>query len=293
MPTNLTFFEKHYYIEKKDGFREIHDADLQDRIEAHMKTHHNLPLQNTAREAGFSSIQMPIHASKPIEINPSLLETHQKRSLATVSRLKSAPALPVSCLASAEHVIAMQNSVKDFVSEYQPKSKQRVVYQILVKEYLTSASNIRENMAKLKLAIVKNDDQLTTSDISIHADTKKRLYQIEISTQSGDIQKLIKSIKKLRNFKIINTNFDEISLNEGVCLVKGDASNPIHALVNIANADGMKGFLERDAGLTSGQKTHTYKDNHWTFNVYSSLEEMQQRTGYSDKSHAVKLVLKP
>ena len=88
-------------------------------------------------------------------------------------------------------------------------------------------------------------------------------------------------------------NIITLKAQTGLCLIRGDASNPIHALVNIASTDGMKGFLERDAGLTSGKKTHLYQDNHWTFNLYSSLEDLQKRAGYSDKSHAVKLVLKP
>lgn len=291
MFNNYKFFEKHYYLEKKDALVEIKDNAFQKKIESHMRTHHNLPPLNTAREAGFSAVEMDV--DKAIEINPSLLETHKENSEAIISRLPSAPALPISCLASAEHVIAMQNSVKDFVSEFKPKSKSRVMYQIMVKSYLTGVTNINDQIAHLESCLLKYDNQLVKKDISIRVDRKKRLFVIEISTQRGDIQKIIKSIKSLRNFKIINTNFAEVGLNQGLCLIKGDASNPIHALVNIANTEDTKGFLERDAGLTSGLKTQTYQDNHWTFNFYSNLEEMQHRTGYSDKSYAVKLVLKP
>lgn len=293
LPRQNKFFEKHYYIEKMDTLEEIHDPKLQEKIEHHMQANHNLPFQDTAREAGFSSFAVKKEASKPIEINPSLLETRDQKSTAIISRLKSAPALPVSCLASAEHVIAMQNSVKDFVSEFKPKSKNRVMYEITVKEYLTGFSDVRRQISRLQQALLDHDAQLLKRDISIHADRSKRLYFIEISTQRGDIQKIIKGIKSLKPFKIINTHFDDIGLNEGLCLIKEDASNPIHALVDIANTGGdMKGFLERDAGLTSGLNTHTYQDNHWTFNFYSSLKDMQQRTGYTDKSYAVKLALK-
>ena len=251
-----------------------------------MKKHGNLPPDGIAREMGYSSIAIDA------EINPSMLEKVESSSVLILSRLKDAPVLPISCLASAEHVISMQNQVVDFVSESQPSSENKVMYQILVRPF--AIGNTRNtNKALLLKAFLTYDPQLRIKDVSIQFLTKTKLFSIEISTQIGDIQKTIKAIKSLKMFTIINYEFADIGLNEGLCLIKGNATNPIHALVNIANTDSKKGFLERDAGLTSGQKTASYQDNHWTFNFYESLSDLQHRTGYTEKSSAVRLFLKP
>ena len=284
--------EKHYYREKKGIVSEINDPIAKTQIDEHILLPGNLPPESTARETGCSSIELD--SATQVDINPSMLGTSSSSHSLIISRLKIPPALPVSCLAAAEHVIAMQNRVSDFVSELEPASKKRVMYRIFARLH-SHWNYIKEDEQRLFEAILNHDAQLSENDIMISTDRKSKLCTIEVNTQNGDIQNIIKAIKGVQGVKILNAEFNEIGINEGICLINGDGSNPIHALVNIANVNDKKCFLERDAGLMTGSEKSnlSYRDRHWTFNAYSDLSEIQQQSGYKKNSIAVKLFLQP
>ena len=286
-------FEKRYYRETSRKTVEISDPLEQGQIDSYMRTHRNLPPYGIAREAGYSSFVL--ESDKKAKINSSMLQQRSvpgSSNAEIISRLKDAPELPISCLTSAEHVIAMQNLVVDFVDEYTPVNKKQVMYQLLVRFFAIGISRKKQEDL-LVAAILKHDDQLLRKDIEISCQASKGLFSVEVNTQIGDIQKTLRAIKSLKQARLVNCSLDEIGLNEGICLVKGNLSNPIHALVNIAEAGSKKIFLERDAGLTSGLATSRFQDNRWTFNFYENLQDLQRRAGYTEKSSAVKLYLKP
>lgn len=294
--------ERHCYREEtlKRGLVEITDPDEHRVIATHMKKHRNLPPEGTACETGYSSLVLEASVEE-VEVNPSLLLIRRAAgdsSAVILERLRpTAPKLPISCLSAAEHVIALQNEVTDFVSDYKPACKKRVMYRIVI-QIAPSVRNFTEFETRLRAAIKRFDECLTDKSIAIHFARRIKRMFIEISTQIGDIQKLIKAITTIRECTIISPEFPDIGLNEGICLVKRDASNPIHALVNVAQIKDKKDkkdkkvFLERDAGLTSGLHTPFFQDSHWTFNPYASVKDLKQKTGYSDTAFAVKLYLK-
>ncbi len=284
--------EVHYYKERYRTISEIHDPEMQKKIDQHIQTHQYLPPYNTAKESGYSSIG--IATTKEININPSMVEKlHDSDSMKTIiRRLANPPALPVSCMATAEHVIALGNQVTDFVSEYQPKEKHQVVFQILVRS-LVPNEIVSEAKSRLLRAILKHDPSLNKKDIRVMFCVKRKLYVIELNTQKGDVEETIKSIKKSPFNKIMDCDFSEVNLNEGLCLIKTSSPEYIHALVNIADSKVQKGFIERDAGLTSGLGAHRYQDRCWTFNFYKSLDHLKQETHFPSDSHAVKLTFKP
>ena len=285
--------ESHFYREDREGLLEITDSKEKERITSYRKKHCNYLPDGTTCESGYTSLEFD--ASSAVCINPSLVEkrTPGGGSTATiVARLSDGPKLPVSCIAVVEQVVAMQNEVTDFVSDYKPASKKRVMYQILL-QMVPSVTDLPAFKTRVRAALKRFDECLTDENIAIRFYRKAKRMSLDISTQTADIQKLIKGIKSIRECTIVNPAFPGIGLNEGICLVKSDASNPIHALVNVADTKDKKVFLERDAGLTSGLHTPFFQDSNWTFNPYRSLEELKAKTGYSDKAFAVKLYLKP
>ena len=291
-----TIKERHYYRENlKRGLVEIKDKDEQEAIDAHMKKHRNFPPEGIACETGYSSLVLG-SSSEEVSVNPSLLLKRRAAgdsSAVIIERLRpKAPKLPISCLSAAEHVIALQDKVTDFVSDYKPASKKRVMYQILL-QIAPTVMDFPTFETRVRTSLKRFDECLTDENIAIRFYRKAKRMSLDISTQTADIQKLIKGIKSIRECTIVNPAFPGIGLNEGICLVKSDASNPIHALVNVADTKDKKVFLERDAGLTSGLHTPFFQDSHWTFNPYRSLEDLKAKTGYSEKAFAVKLYLKP
>ena len=289
--------ERHYYRETNGTVSEITQRETILAIDTHMEENQGEPPEEIAREIGYSQI-IVAKDDKPC-FNPSMLQLAssgtRNSSYYILSRLKDAPKLPISCIAAAEHVIASQNQVKNFVCETEPKSKQYVMYRLVVRS-LGGRQYHREIPELLYQAILNSDAKINQHDVLISefTENRHRYFRIEIGTQIGDIQKIIKNIKACKLVRLSDAKFDEIGLNEGLCLVKQDTSNPIHALVNIAEFphSQKKCLLERDAGLTTGLTTHSYQDSKWTFNMYENLEELKNRTGYKPDSYAVKLTLK-
>ncbi|KTD17517.1 hypothetical protein [Legionella jordanis] len=283
--------ETHYYQEKKQKIHEIKNFKLKKKIDSHMKSHKNMPPDGTTRESGYS---VYCFSGSEVRANRAMVHAKKNGHAYILSRLKNAPKLPVSCLASAEHVISMQSEVEDFQSEFLPESKKQVVYEINLK--INNPSNWKTERNKLLKVICENDDLLTAADIHLSCDKKSQIVTVELGTQQADIQHTIGNLRNARRYQILSCNFDAIQLNEGICLLKPDASNPIHALVNIAEgrSEGVttKFFLERDAGKTSGQACSSYQDNKWTFNFFTSLSQMKQQTGFPENALAVKIVKK-
>ena len=188
-------------------------------------------------------------------------------------------------------MIAMQNRVTDFVSADEPSQKKQVVYQLLLRVKGAVLYDSLIEQARIKDALLWFDSGLHTEDISIGL-SGSGLFVVEVSTQIGDIQCMTKAINSLGYyFEFVDVDFADIHLNEGVCLVKRDATNPIHALVNIADTAAEKYFLERDAGATSGTHTATFQDRSWMFNRYCSLDELYKVRGRAADFFAVKLCL--
>ncbi|CEG57674.1 hypothetical protein [Legionella fallonii] len=281
--TNLR--EQHYYKESGKKVFHIEDKKEQEKIDAFMKRHSTTPA-STARESGFSSYLFEINK---VRINKAMLQK-QKTDEGTyfLSRSSAAPKLPVSCLASAEHVVAMQDEVSDFKSELEPATKQQVMYQVLL-SCSTKRLNVKRETAAILKKITQYDESLNKNNVSITYNKEKRIFDIQVSTQVADIQLLIRSLTSVKKYNITSCDFADISLNQGVCLVKEDTSNPIHALVNIADSDGEKGFLERDAGTTSGLNASSYQDSNWTFNFFKNLDDMLQQTAYPRNTFAIKI----
>lgn len=277
--------ERHYYKESNKKIVHVSNKKEQERIDAFMQRHATTPA-NTTRESGYSSYLFGI---KKVKINKSMLKKEKTKDGAYfLSRAATAPKLPVSCLASAEHVIAMQEEVTDFKSEFEPSTKQQVMYQVLV-SCSTPKLNVKQEIASLLKRIHRYDEFLDKSNVHISYNKTLGVFDIRVSTQAADIQLLVQALTSVKKYQVVSCDFSDIGLNQGVCLVKEDASNPIHALVNIADSDGEKGFLERDAGTTSGRTTESYQDSNWTFNFFTSLNDMRQQTAYPQNTFAIKI----
>ena len=277
--------EQHYYKEVGKSIVCIDDEQEQKKIDTFMKRHATTP-PRTSRESGYSSYMF---TGSKVAVNTSMVKKQKiDKNHYLISRTSEAPTLPVSCLASTEHVIAMQNKVANFKSEYEPKSKQNVMYLIQL-SCSTKKMNVRDEKKEILSLLQQYDDTLNRRDIRIFYNKRKAIFTIKASTQVVDIQILVRALTSEKKYKIVDCSFKDIGLNQGVCLVKRDASNPIHALVNIADSDSEKGFLERDAGTTSGRHTATYQDCNWTFNFFSSLEDMRKRTEYPTNALAIKI----
>jgi hypothetical protein len=289
MRTSHEKIETHYYREKKRGLELITDEAEQRRIEEYRKRHGKNPPDGTAVESGLSAVEVPSTAT--LEYNESLLEEvceGHGRTRRILRRRLDAPELPVSCIAAAEHVIATREEVPDFESEFTPPAKRKVTYQILLK--LPKGISWDKADETIVSQLKKCDPTLNEKCFSLSLQPA-RVAAIEIGTQRGDIQVVIKALNRLNRFgyRLIDAKLSEIGLNEGLCLVKKDGDVPIHALAHIARVGAKKGFLERDAGFTSAPST-SYKDNRWTFNFYRDIAALKKENGYSaDKVTAVKL----
>ncbi len=277
-------FEQHYYKEVGKKIVPIEDENEQRKIDEFMERHSTSPARTT-RESGYSAYMFN---GKEVEINSAMV---RKRKIDTdhylISRAPKAPTLPVSCLASTEHVVAMQDEVADFKSEFEPKTKKDVMY--LIPLSCIKKVNIQNEKKKILSLLQQYDDTLNKDNVRITYNRKKAVFEIRVSTQVADIQLLVRALTRKTPYKIVDCDFEDIGLNQGVCLVKRDASNPIHAMVNIADADAEKGFLERDAGATSGRLTEAYQDSNWTFNFFTSLEDMRTKTEYPQSALAIKI----
>ncbi|WP_454783384.1 hypothetical protein [Legionella sp. WA2022007384] len=277
--------EQHYYKEVGKRLVCIDDEKEQRKIDQFMKRHSTTP-PRTSRESGYSSYMF---IGSNVEVNTSMVKKQKiDKNHYLISRTSKSPTLPVSCLASTEHVIAMQDKVADFKSESEPKSKQNVMYLIQL-SCSTKKMNARDEKKAILSLIHQYDDTLNKNNIRIFYNKRKAVFTIKASTQVVDIQLLVRALTSEKKYKIIDCSFKEIGLNQGICLVKRDASNPIHALVNIADSNSEKGFLERDAGTTSGRHTSAYQDCNWTFNFFTSLEDMRKRTEYPRSALAIKI----
>ncbi|WP_010652626.1 hypothetical protein [Fluoribacter dumoffii] len=284
-PAEKNKYEQHYYKEVKRKIAPIEDEDEQKKIDKFLQRYSTTP-PSTSRESGYSAY---LFKGKNVAINPSMVKKQKiNKDRYLISRVPEAPKLPVSCLASAEHVVAMQDEVTDFKSESKPATKKKVMYLIPLSCGKRTMSIQKEKKALLEL-LQKHDGILNADNLQIIYNRKKRILEIMVSTQVADIQLLIRALNSTKRYKIVNCNFEDIHLNEGVCLVKKDASNPIHALVNIADSSSEKGFLERDAGTTSGRTTGTYQDSNWTFNFFPNLKDMRERSGYTQETYAIKI----
>lgn len=282
-----TGYEQHYYKEVDNQIVPIDDQEEQEKIDAFMKRNNSLTPPYTSREAGFSTYNF---YGKTVNINGSMLKKKKIDSDEhyLISRAPEAPKLPVSCLASTEHVIAMQEYVDDFQSESLPETKQNVMYLISLSCNARKINIQNEKKSILKL-ITQYDKEIQAKDVHIIYNKDKAVFEITVGTQVADIQLLVRALSSKSQYTIVDCDFNDISLNQGICLVKRDASNPIHALVNIADSEHEKGFLERDAGTTSGRSTDSYQDNNWTFNFFTSLSDMREKTKYPENTLAIKI----
>ncbi|QLZ67716.1 hypothetical protein FOLKNPGA_00489 [Legionella sp. PC1000] len=278
--------EQHYYKEVGKKIVPVEDEDEQKKIDEFMKKHHSETPLHTSRESGYSAYMFH---GRTVEVNTSMVKKRKvDKEHYLISRAPKAPTLPVSCLASTEHVVAMQGDVKDFISESEPKTKQNVMYLISL-SCGTKKVNIRNEKSEILKLLHKYDNTLNRNNVSITYNKEKAIFEIKVSTQVADIQVLIQALTSKTKYKIVDCDFEDIGLNQGVCLVKRDASNPIHAMVNIADSDLEKGFLERDAGKTSGRNTASYQDRNWTFNFFTSLEDIRKKTEYPQSTLAIKI----
>ncbi|AWN75650.1 hypothetical protein LEAN103870_16545 [Legionella anisa] len=278
--------EQHYYKEVGKKIVPIEDEDEQRKIDEFMKKHHSETPSHTARESGYSAYMFH---GRAVEVNTSMVKKRKvDEEHYLISRAPKAPTLPVSCLASTEHVVAMQEDVKDFMSESEPQTKQNVMYLIPLACSTKKITIRNEKSAILKL-LHQYDSTLNRNNVSITYNKEKVVFEIKVSTQVADIQVLVRALTSTKKYKIVDCDFEDIGLNQGVCLVKRDASNPIHALVAIVDSNSEKGFLERDAGKTSGRNTASYQDRHWTFNFFTSLEDMRKKTEYPEDTFAIKI----
>ncbi|KTD65309.1 hypothetical protein Lsan_0825 [Legionella santicrucis] len=282
----LSKYEQHYYKEVSKKVVPIEDEEEQRKIDTFMEKHSTTP-SRTSRESGYSAY---LFKGKKIEVNSSMVKKRKiDEDHLLISRINKAPTLPVSCLASTEHVIAMQDEVDDFKSELEPQTKQNVIYLLPLRCHAKKVKVQSEKKAILNL-LHEYDDTLNKNNVNILYNKDKSSFEIRVSTQVADIQLLIRALTSKKKYSIINCDFEDIGLNQGICLIKKDASNPIHALVNIANSDAEKGFLERDAGTTTGLYTTSYQDRNWTFNFFTSLENMREKTEYPEDTFAIKIL---
>ncbi|MCW8444748.1 hypothetical protein OQJ05_11875 [Fluoribacter gormanii] len=282
----LNEHEQHYYKEVGKKIVCVEDEEEQRKIDKFMERHSTTP-PGTSRESGYSSYMF--HGSN-VEVNTSMVKKQKMgKDQFLISRASKAPTLPVSCLASTEHVIAMQDKVANFKSESEPKSKENVMYLI---ELSCNAKrvNVRDEKKAILSLIQQYDNTLNKDNVTITYNKGKAVFTIRTSTQVADIQLLVRALTSEKKYKIVDCAFEDIGLNQGICLVKRDASNPIHALVNIADSDFEKGFLERDAGTTSGRHTAAYQDCNWTLNFFTSLEDMRRKTEYPASALAIKII---
>ncbi|WP_454785522.1 hypothetical protein [Legionella sp. WA2024007413] len=277
--------EQHYYKEVGTSLVCIEDEEEQRKIDQFMERH-STPPPHTSRESGYSSYMFQ---GSSVAVNTSMVKKQKiDKTHYIISRTSKSPTLPVSCLASTEHVIAMQDKVANFKSESEPKSKQNVMYLIPL-SCGTKKMNARDEKKAILSLLHKYDNTLNKNNVRISYTKKTSVFTIKASTQVADIQLLVRALRSVKKYKIVDCSFKDIGLNQGICLVKRDASNPIHALVNIADSDSEKGFLERDAGTTSGRHTGAYQDCNWTFNFFTSLEDMRKRTQYPSNALAIKI----
>ncbi|WP_131777993.1 hypothetical protein [Legionella bozemanae] len=278
--------EQHYYKEVGKKIVPIEDEEEQRKIDEFMKKHHSETPPSTSRESGYSAYMF---SGKKVEINTSMVKKRKiDKEHYLISRAAKAPGLPVSCLASTEHVVAMQEDVKDFKSESEPQTKQNVMYLISL-SCSTKKINVRKEKSEILKLLNQYDDTLNRNNVSITYNKEKAVFEIKVSTQVADIQVLVQALNSKTKYKIVNCDFEDIGLNQGVCLVKKDASNPIHAMVNIVDSDSEKGFLERDAGTTSGRNTASYQDRNWTCNFFTSIPDMLKKTNYPQSTLAIKI----
>ncbi|WP_058535213.1 hypothetical protein [Legionella saoudiensis] len=276
-------YEKNYYKETDGKILLIEDKGQQKKIDSFMRAHNTTPA-NTAVEAGYSTYGF---YGKKISINTSMLKKRRMKACSELSRNDQAPTLPVSCLASTEHVIAMGNDVTNFESEFEPKTKLNVMY--LIQLSCDNTKNKQKIMQSILDTLHLHDDTLNKHNVKITYNSKKEVFEIRVGTQVADIQLIIQALNTKKEFNIIDCEFKDIGLNQGVCLVKRDASNPIHAMVNIANSERKKGFLERDAGTTSGRLAAAYQDSRWVYNFFTSLKDMREKTHYPQNTFAIKI----
>lgn len=283
----LNKHEQHYYKEVNKKIVVIDNKKEQQKIDAFMTMHHSTTPANTARESGYSAY---LFKGRQVEVNPSMVKKRKiNKEHYLISRDPNAPKLPISCLASTEHVVAMKDEVTDFESELEPKEKQNVMYLIALSSNSKRVNVRLETKTILKL-IHQHDNTLNQNNVHITYNKQKKVFEIKVSTQVADIQLLVRALSSAEKYQIVDCDFTSIGLNEGVCLIKRDASNPIHALVNIADSTTEKGFLERDAGTTSGRCTAAYQDRNWTFNFFKSLQDMRERTEYPPSTLAIKII---
>ena len=300
---NDDVIETHYYEEtntnKKPRVREIFDRKKQKDIDACLAKNNNVPPENTTRERGYSSIKIhcDMKHSKP-KINPSLVRmrkvTSDDGTTYIISRLANgmAPDLPHSCLAATEHLLAMQDKVTDFRSEHEPASKKHVMYQILVK-CTAKTYDIDDEITTINELVRKDDTKLKASDVTVTYDKDQKCFVVEVGTQVADIKQIVCNFDTSKNYKIINADFDKID-QDGIVAVNKFGENPIHAVANIFSADTskgpIKGYLERDAGKTSGETPSSNKL--WLFNIFNDANDFLRRNGYNKNARLIKVYRK-
>jgi hypothetical protein len=277
-------FERHFYKEKRRKLFAITDKSEQNKIICIKKRDGFFP-KDTTCEKGYSSL---VVMASDIKVNSSMLAIKKLKKYHIISRLNNAPTLPVSCISSTEHVVCMNDSVEDFKSDSEPGTKKEVMFQILVK---SNVKTIDVDIEKVSLAktICENDSLLTENDLTVTFDVNLNLFTVEAGTQLTDIQQVVRNLNQSKRYQLVDCNFENIALNEGICLIKPDASNPIHALANIVDTKTIKGFLERDAGSTTGLFTRSYQDNNWTFNFFHDISDLKKKTGYNNDAHVIKI----
>lgn len=245
-----------------------------------------------SRENGYRKLTLAIHADK-IQINDKLIKKKSSTSSATIiSKLKEKTiALPVSCMGSTEHIVAMENQVTHFVSEFRPKSKKDVYYQIKL-EYEDDALSATDKIENIGISIQDKDSQIDPSDWNIHH-IKDNHFILEASTQQCDIELILSALTQLPNITILPCEFNNIHLNEGLCLVSKKSEESIHAIVNIADTEKEgKVFLERNAGAMTGNSLSKYQDTKWVFRFFNDMPSLKASYGFDQSDYVIKIVKK-
>lgn len=295
--------ETHYYQEffnRKTGVRTVEEVvkktDI-NSIKSYMKNKRHYP-EGVTCEKGFSSLAITISDPARVIENPHLLKKRVEKmrgkrardasddeSVVILERKPDATRFPVSCIETVEHVIAAADGpVLDYDATKHSAEKSHVVYQIFLK-INTLVYVLEEEKASLLRRILTADPELTAENISVSFNPSQEIFIVEVSSQHGDVQKVIASLLPLRRYyTIVGKEFDQITLNQGICFVRKDGRGSIHALVNVADTPTGKVFVERDAGAMSGT-CMTYTDAHWTMGFFKSREQIESARGYPKDSH--------
>lgn len=288
----------HYSAEKQNGKRvllHVTNPVKQAKIDAYRETHGMFEPNKTV-EIGFSEFTV---LGDDVTVNESFLaishtsyernvqigdHTYQRNiKTTTVSRSENPLQLPISCVETTEHVVAVPKNTGDFIAHNKPEAKKQVYFQILIHE---NQSTLKKKQL-LTTIVCTADKKLNDNDVIISYDDNKKCYLIEVATQKANIKAIIATLAE-NNLKLIDCDFDELKINEGICFVKLDGSNPIHARPIVGKLGNDIICIEREAGslpAISYQATNKL----WLFKPFNTL---YQGTDFDENKTCVLKIVK-